>query len=471
MGFTHCTGHSADELRAYHPHAILAEVESQRDGEQEHGVLRDAFGDEAVCTQLLDAIERRRTFRMGDGRVRAVPSRRFRELRGAEETLRAVPIRAEQTNSSVVFGTRLVLKLFRRLHTGTNPDLELGRFLTDRAAFPHVAPVAGWIEWERPKAEPVTLAVLHAFVPNEGDAWRYTLDQIEQYLERALVRPERDAPLPLAGSLFDRIVADPPPLVLETIGGYLEQARLLGRRTAELHAALASHPEDPNFSPEPFTTHYQRSLSQSIRNVARRALALLRERSGQLPAAEAADAERLLRCEDRVLHAIRQIVGPPLDAMRIRCHGDLHLGQVLHTGSDFVFIDFEGEPARSLVERRLERSPLRDVAGMLRSFDYASQAAVAARMRARTMGNDEARALAPWARFWRSWVQSAFLRSYLRCAEPAALVPSDRSGQERLLDVLLLEKALYELGYELGHRPEWAGIPIRGVLELLGEPI
>ena len=284
-------------------------------------------------------------------------------------------MRAEQSNTSVLYGERLVLKVFRRLSEGVNPDLEVGRFLTERAGFSHIPAVAGALEYRVGRREPMTLGILQAFVANEGDAWHFTLDQLESYYERALCTEGGGAGF--RGSLLELIEEEPPPPLFE-MGIHLELARLLGQRTAELHLALAHDPEDPDFAPEPFTTLYQRSLYESMRTSATRNLELLRGQIGEVPEPAASEARRLLEREEELLEAFRSIVGSRLGGMRIRVHGDYHLGQVLYTGNDFVIIDFEGEPARPLTERRLKRSPLRDVAGMLRSFDYVAQTALSA---------------------------------------------------------------------------------------------
>jgi maltose alpha-D-glucosyltransferase/alpha-amylase len=303
-------------------------------------------------------------------------------------------------------------------------------------------------------------------VVNEGDAWSYTLDQVEQFFERVL--EPRDAPHELSiarGNPLALVDQELPPLVFE-IGSYLETARVLGQRSAELHRALASDPDDPEFAPEPFSSLYQRSLYQAIRTGAVRALDLLRDRLPHLPEQSNSEARALLERRESLLEAIRTIVGERIGGMRIRCHGDFHLGQLLCTGNDFTIIDFEGEPARSLGERRIKRSPLRDVAGMLRSFDYAAHHPLLGSGE-RVIRDEDVPLLEPWACFWRQWVSSAYLRAYLPGVSEAGLVPGEPEELERLLRALLLDKATYELHYELNNRPDWVRIPIRGILDLL----
>jgi len=313
--------------------------------------------------------------------------------------------------------------------------------------------------------------VVQGFIPNEGDAWRYTVDQVEHYLEEALLRrQDTGAEAAPPAAVFDLIDQEPPAIVRELAGGYLEVARSLGLRVASLHLALGRPTENPDFAPEPLGLLYQRSRYQSLRNLVGQVFRMLRDRQRTLPEEIGADVDRLLRSEGRVLDGCKRIVGRRLSGMCIRCHGDLHLGQVLRTGNDFLITDFEGEPARSLTERRLKRSPLRDVAGMLRSFDYAAHAALES-LRARGVAaRKDPEQLERWTVLWVRWVGSAFLRAYRHDVENSGLLPNTREERQMALAVLLLEKCVYELGYELGSRPTWVGIPLRGILNLLDQP-
>jgi maltose alpha-D-glucosyltransferase/alpha-amylase len=379
-------------------------------------------------------------------------------------------MQAEQSNTSVLYGNTFILKLFRRGTPGVNPDLEIGDFLTQKGAFPHVPAVAGALEYRQDHREPATVAILHSFVPNQGDAWKYTLDTLEHYFELALThRDVQHPPLPQAPltTFADEAV---PTLAQETIGSYLASAQLLGQRTAELHMALASDTTDPRFAPEAFSVLYQRSIYQTMRSHAAQAFPLLRQHLKKLSPAVRADAQRVLELEGDLLKRFQAILGRKIMAMRIRCHGDYHLGQVLYTGKDFVIIDFEGEPARPLSERRIKRSPLRDVAGMLRSFHYASYTALFAEEAEGVYASspEAAAALEAWAGFWYHWVSVVFLRTYREVAGQASFLPRAREELQVLLDAYLLEKAVYELGYEFNNRPDWVRIPLRGILQLLG---
>jgi maltose alpha-D-glucosyltransferase/alpha-amylase len=395
-------------------------------------------------------------------------------LRGGPDAhLSPTVSRVEQSNTSIIYGDRLILKLFRKLQDGPNPDLELGRYLAEEARFTQTAPLAGSLEYQRQRGgATATLGILHGLVPNEGDAWSYTLDELGRFFERALAAPDLTEPVALAAAaLLEAAGQEPPELARDTIDIYLNEARLLGQRTAELHLALAANRADPAFAPEALSTLFQRSIYQSMRSQAAQVFTLLRKQLKRLPEVAQADAQQALNAESRVNACLRAVIGGKLDATRTRIHGDYHLGQVLFTGGDFVIIDFEGEPARGVNERRMKRSPLRDVAGMLRSFHYAASTALAEEVAA-GMAQDAGQGIArleQWASFWRLWVSAAFLGAYLDTAGSASFVPRDREQLRVMLDTLLLNKAIYELGYELNNRPDWVRIPLNGILELVGE--
>jgi maltose alpha-D-glucosyltransferase/alpha-amylase len=380
-------------------------------------------------------------------------------------------MQAEQSNTSVVYGDRLILKIYRRLEEGVNPDVEIGRFLTEQREFANTPPVAGALEYRPRGGAPMTLGLLQGYVANQGDAWSMTLDTLGRYFERVLTEqmsPPPDAPRDSA-TLLELARAGLPELVCQQLGTYAERARLLGRRTAELHLALADAGQDSAFAPEPFTPFYQRSLYQSMRGQAARAMELLRKSIARLPEETRADARRVLEREPQIAARFRAVIERKIGGLRTRYHGDYHLGQVLFTGKDFVIIDFEGEPARPLSERRLKRSPLRDVAGMLRSFSYAAYTALLELSSGAQIRPEDRAAAECWANHWSRWVSVAFLGAYLETAGQAAFLPRDPAELALLLDAFTLDKALYELAYELNNRPDWLCAPVNGILQLVSE--
>ncbi|HLB71730.1 MAG TPA: maltose alpha-D-glucosyltransferase [Candidatus Methanoperedens sp.] len=457
-------GEQAHVVQEKHPQAVIARLNG-RDGE---GVIYDAMAEKNFGNVLIDAIAHRRFFKGNKDRVHATPTRAFRKYLEQTETFpEPVLLSADHSNTMVVYGDKFVLKFFRRLEEGSNPDLEIGRFLTEKRSFVHVPQIYGALEYSRHNGIPVTLAVLQGYVPNQGNAWSFTQDALTQYFERALsIQIEvKEVPLPHK-PLMELIDAEIPLLARETIGTYIDAVQLLGKRTAELHMALASDPEDPDFAPEAFSELYQRSIYHSMYSLTKDVFQLMRKRITNVPENVRVEAQKVLGLESEILKRFRSVLERRMTAVRIRCHGDYHLGQVLRTGNDFVIIDFEGEPARSLSERRLKRSPFRDVAGMIRSFHYAAYTMLLDKGSIRP---EDIPALDRWADQWYTYVGVIFMKSYLDQSRDAIFIPEDRKEIRVLLSVFLLEKAVYELGYELNNRPDWIIIPLKGILRLLEE--
>ena len=447
---TFASGTHAQDLLENSPHAVVARLEGKR-----NGILVDALAEAPFGSVLLEAIGSNRTFSSSQGKFRATALGNDAAIRGSIP-LSAMIGRAEQSHTSIIFGDKLILKCFRRLEEGENPDLEIGSFLT-RVGFPHSAAVAGAIEFRHSLGrEPITLAILHNFVPNQGDAWTYALKELGEYYKtlRAARASQPDLPL---GHLLDLAKKGTPGPACDYLGrDAMRSALILGERTAELHLALAKG-RDPAFAPEPFSAQVQQALHQSLSDLHGRVFALLRSRFVDLPESVQEEARGVLERSDVISGRLERILQSPLTSQRNRCHGDYHLGQVLYTGQDFVIIDFEGEPARPLAERRRKASPLRDVAGMIRSFHYAAHCGLP----------PDIPALQPWAEFWYSWISGQFLCAYLATAGYGTVAPASRQELQLLLDTFLLEKAMYELNYELNHRPDWVRIPLRGIGHLL----
>ena len=408
------------------------------------GVMADAFADEAFCRAVVEAIGANRELPCVHGKLRFVPTRSFAALAG--DGVAKLPVSRPQLQSSntvVTLGERLFLKGYRQLRPGINPEFEVGRFLTEVARFANCVPVAGAIEYAAPDGAITTLALLQAYVPNQGDGWSYTQAYLERHFETQLAAPE-----------------GPP---ADVHGAFLSLMHTLGTRTAELHLALARRTGDPAFDPEPMTESDLADWKQRVRNDALAALALLEQHLVQFHAPEIKDARTLLDERQRLLASVDACAMPASSAVKTRYHGDYHLGQVLIRSNDFVIVDFEGEPARSLPDRRMKHSPLRDVAGMLRSFDYARSNAL---QRAAQAGLDRGK-FEPLARAWEEHVRGTFLRAYQETTRGGGLFASFEQVRG-LLALFELEKALYELRYEINSRPAWVGIPLRGILSLAG---
>ncbi|MDQ3937423.1 MAG: maltose alpha-D-glucosyltransferase [Chloroflexota bacterium] len=432
-------------------------------------LLYDALYEPFFGRMLLDVIGARKRLGGRRGQVTATPTRAYRRLRGPrQDELQVTASRAEQSNTSVTFGDRLILKLFRRLEPGINPDLEIGQALTE-LGFEHTPAVAGWLAYRTGRDEPSALGIVQEYVPNQGDTWELTLDSLSAYYERAATIEERPEAGPTTiTALLESTRLDPPQLAREMIASYLDSAWLLGKRTADLHRALASLRDDPAFVPEPISELSQRAVLQSVRNQAADAFGLLERRLGELPPDVSAQARMALRVAPQLNARLRAIVERRTRASRIRVHGDFHAGQVLWTGKDFVFIDFEGEPGRAMSERRHKRSALSDVAGMLRSFHYAAFGTLLNPRLGGTVRPEDVERLEPWARYWYLWVAATYLQGYIDEGRDEPFLPASSEELAGLLELSMVHKALYELSYELNSRPEWVSIPLRGLLELVG---
>jgi maltose alpha-D-glucosyltransferase / alpha-amylase len=461
-------GDKAADLRARFPDRAIADVDLASRGNTEDGLIHDAALDPAFCNAMLEAIMRRRHLRTAAAEVSGSTTGAMRAIARPDGEL-AEPhvLKAEQSNTSIVFGERMIMKLYRKLEAGVNPELEMSRFLTERAHFEHTPQLAGWLQYEQRRTEPRTLAVLQGFVPNQGDAWEFTRSELRRFFERAATRPE--SPPAATAPLLDLLDEEgPDPEAAHLIGAYLNAARLMGERVAGMHAALCADPDDPQFAPEPCTPLYQRSTYQSMRNHLGHTMRLLQTRMASLPAEVIPLTQKLSGWQPEIEACFEAYLKQRVSVVRIRTHGDLHLGQILNTGKDFAIIDFEGEPARSLAERRRKRCALRDVAGMLRSFDYAAHSMMFELVDTGILAERSPEAFEPWASLWCEWVSWAFLTGYLGSANGHNLVPQDRDELRVLLDAFVLEKAIYEVGYELNNRPGWIRIPVEGVARIIG---
>ncbi len=388
---------------------------------------------------------------------------------------------AEQSNTSILYGDRLILKFFRRIQPGENPDVEIGRFLTESAHFPSVAPFYGEISITPVNGEKTTVAMMQGLVANQGDGWEWYLQQLAEFYGRVAelpAPPNSPAPSFLAEHT-------PIPGALELARPSIEAAGLLGRRTAEMHLALSSNAERDAFAQEPFTKEYLQRDAGRIERQISSTLEALKSQISTLDDSTSDAAGLLLSRRRELLSRIRSVASLEPSGQCIRIHGDYHLGQTLHIGDtllngdgsdsqhdpgagDFILLDFEGEPARPLEERRQKQSPIRDVAGMIRSFSYVANAGLdrfLATYPEPAHGTPLDR-LAAWAQLWQNCASAEFLAAYCETISiREGLIPSPKDAQT-LLNAYLLEKALYELLYELNNRPAWLRIPIAGILSL-----
>ena len=446
---------------------VIARVAVTKTGQ--NGVLYEAIADKNFCATLLKMISVSGGADGKRGKLEASHTTELEKILAENPSPEPNVGKAEQSNSSIIFGDKLMLKFFRRMESGVNPDLEISRFLSAHN-FTHTPALAGSLEYRVGKNDLSTIGMLTSFVPKARDAWEYTLDTLGKFYERTAALPaERRHPKLPSANIVKLAASEIPPDAISIIDTYAESARLLGQRTAEMHLALAADPDDKTFAPEPFTPHAQRGLFQAIRNLTRQNFQLLAKQINSLAPEVKAQAQQVLALEPEIIKRLRGVYQRHIDCDRIRHHGDFHLGQVLYTGKDFLIIDFEGEPAVALSERRIKRSPLRDVAGMVRSFNYVANAALLKQMERGTIADGQLPLTISWAQFWSRWVAAIYFHAYVRAADAARFMPSNETDLQVMMDAYLLRKAIYELGYELNNRPDWLRIPLQGILELVGE--
>lgn len=453
-------GEDASRISQEMPRAVLTRLAADETESQKPGLLYDAMWDPSVMHRMLRRIGEETHFAGEAGTLRASSTTAYVRMAPSQGRSASRVLSGEQSNTSVVVGEQAILKLYRRVQSGMNPDWEIGRYLTSRG-FPYSPPVGGALEYVK-AGETTTVVLLQAFVHNEGDVWAATLKELDNFLTRVRARHvDGGSDAGRECSVWDLAQSTITKEDRHLIGPALDVAASLGERTAALHVTLGEARHDPDFTPEPLTPEYLQARHQSMIQLWKQVLRLLRQRSLQ-GASILREGVELPAQESRVLGVFQTLLEIQEGGQRIRCHGDYHLGQVLWTGSNYVITDFEGEPARPLQERRLKHSPLYDVAGMLRSFDYAAWTALA-----HWESKAQRRELEPWTTYWSRWVRAHFLRVYMSHVQDAPFWPASPKDAAKLLTVHQLEKAVYELSYELNNRPEWMAIPLKGINEIV----
>lgn len=458
---------SADENGAPAPIRLIAEI--QCPGQDAADTLCEATLETSIGRGLWDVMVRRRRLKGAHGELVGWSIAAMAEAGGSPPEIRAVTVGPEPRDPHVVFNEKYIFKLFRRLEAGVNPDFEISRFLSrESIRFANVLPIAGTVDYRRKSDEPTTIGILHEYVPNAIPAWQFAQDSLGRFFEQVMAHPTDARPTAPANAhhrVWDLASGDAPQLAKDFLGAILEWSALLGRRTGELHAALASDKADPNFAPEPFSQFHQRSLYQSARKLTLQTLQELRRTAKSLPEDAHALARETLDRERELIEKFRAVVGPKIVAQRIRCHGDYHLGHVLYTGKDFLIVDFQGEPSLPLSARRIKHSPIDDVAGMLHSFQYAAVHALLQLPKRGVLSPDAVREWQDAADFWSLWNGSAFLRAYSTTEAPE-LLPATREQWDLLLQFHLLEEAVYDLRDALAGAPDQISLSLARLLAL-----
>ncbi len=458
------TGDQEKNLREQQTNSVIARAVING----ENGILYDALYNEEFRQELLSLMARRRTVKQDSGELVGISDREISGRIRKKGDLTSKILGAEQSNTSIIYDNEFFLKVYRKLDRALNPDVEVVQMLTEKLGFTNTPRYMGSIELREERGAPMVLVMLQDLVPNQGDAWTYMLDSLHRYYDRLQAEFDHPAPTNIAGTLMD-------PLPFEKIskqaqlqmgGAHIERIELLGKRTAEMHLALRSAIDHPDFVPEEYSLHYQRSLYSSLTSLVRSNFDLLKKHIPSLPVNVRKEAEEVLKMRSDVLIKFKDIFKHKIDTLKIRTHGDFHLGQVLFDGKDFFIIDFEGEPARSFSERRLKRSALRDVAGMIRSLHYAAYSAL---FKQNTVRKEDTRYLETMAEQWFHYASGFYMHAYLAETTGADILPSKKEDLQILMDTFLLEKAIYELGYELNNRPDWVLIPIRGIKHIMSK--
>jgi len=435
------TKFKADE---HDPARTLAAV---RRGSRE-GTLFDVAADPDFITQLLHNVIQSRTIETGGKRLEFRPTVKFQAL-GLAEIKDIRPISGEQSNSSALVGGDYVVKVFRRAQDGLNPEIEIGRFLTDEVEFANAPALYGSVELIDGDTRNA-IAVVQAFVENQGDTWAVTNGYLDRFVEA------------------QRLLAPDGPAAGNEQAAYLLRVQQIGKQVAKLHLALASRADIADFAPEPITRGDVATWVEHLTSQAKAVFGELRRRRGELKEADRDLVTSLLQFEADFGDRLSRLLPDDVDAMKIRHHGDLHLGQMLWVKDDVYILDFEGEPSRSIAERRRKAPAARDMAGVIRSIDYSATAALERAMR---LNPDDRSQLAAALDGWREQSTQALWEAYRVNMPDSRLWPGDDRQSERLLDFFLLEKAIAEVGYELANRPDWLLVPLKGTLRILaGQP-
>jgi maltose alpha-D-glucosyltransferase/alpha-amylase len=451
---------SQSAIGALSPSAVIAEVEWEGDV----AFLLDAIYRPDFRAALFRTIQMERKSQNEKAKMVGEAGKLLQS--SALSNLTSKVLNAEQSNTAIIYNDAYFLKIFRKLEYGINPDLELVRFLSEQTTFDNSPRYGGSILLHESEKEPLTLCMMQNMIVNKGDAWSTTLEQLEGYYSRVLYADPTIVPelVHKAQLYFEDIPADVANLIGRTT---YERVVQLGQRTADMHIALASDRTQADFAPTKIDESVQQYLGKAQYQLAKNQLTALEKQLPHLIEAQQIEASELLAKKEQLLSAFQDFQTAPIDAEQTRVHGDYHLGQVLDDGEDYYIIDFEGEPMRSIEERRELNSPFKDVAGMVRSLHYAAYGELY--LHPDKYPQIEALNVEAWAAQWFHYMSQVYLTAYFDRTEGQAFIPKSKEALEQLLRVFILEKAIYEVGYEMNSRPDWLKIPLRGVLyELVG---
>lgn len=462
MPLSIATGEGSMDIRYNHPEAFISQVAI----DSREGILYDGSFNKSVRDEFMRVIVQRNKIKSKDGELMGVPAKKISSRISRKDLpMPSKVLAAEQSNTSLLYDNRFFFKMYRSPEEGNNPELDIIKALSEKTHFKNFPTYTGSLEYHRRDSDNVSLGLLVDFIPNQGNAWDFAQNAIESYFDRIMERREE------LMEKYSEKTTD----ILDSISNeieselfapfFIEMISLLGKRTAEMHLALASIKGDKNFTEDPFSLLYQKSLYQSFRTLIKRTTNQMKASRSKLEEEQRKLVDDILKNENLLLQTIKQTLEKKkIHTTKTRIHGDYHLGQVLFTGKDFIIIDFEGEPTRSLTARSLKYCPFKDVAGMLRSFHYAIY-----------MGELEYTSkipeakdfLEPWLEVWYMKIRDTFMDGYLETAGQASFIPEEERQLSDLLSVYTIEKAVYETDYELNNRPDWLHIPLNGLTKIL----
>lgn len=442
-----------------HPNTVISKLDLQ--GKQ--GVLIDAVYDPRFRNFLFNSMAKKVKVKNEYGELHFQSGSKTNLTTKLEE-VDSIVLKADQSNTSFIYNDEYFFKFYRKIEKEINPDLEIVRFLSEKTDFQNSPKYAGGIELQLSDEGSIVFGLLQEMVENRGEAWSMTLDSLGRYYEDIITSTEKDEKPPKINTKEAIFFDEVPERMQELIGSIFYQRVIkLGERTAEMHLALASRNDDPAFAPANFDYNYQRSIFSSMRKLVKDRLKLLSQKIDTVPENAKEIAQEILDREEEIISCFSRIHENKIQGIKTRIHGDYHLGQVLFTGKDFIIIDYEGEPGFSFSERRLKKNPFKDVAGMIRSYHYAAYGKIFLNENFKDKYQQQ---LEPWAEQWFQYVKKFYLAGYLKRMGLDLYLSKDN---KTLLEVYTLEKAIYELGYELNSRPDWVIIPLRGIKFLVDQ--
>jgi maltose alpha-D-glucosyltransferase/alpha-amylase len=465
LHIAYASGAFAEQLINNCPSSVICDIEAG----QERGILYDALYGNALRQLLFARIANNQKLSIDNSEITFSGNKILKKYLSDNKEVKSKILSAEQSNSSVIFDNKYFLKIYRKVDKAINPDLEVTRALSEKVHFEYIPKFLGAIEWKFPNGSYV-LGMMQEMIPENVDGWSYVLDRLHNFNEMVASSSGSIKIQKAEGSLTCPLKYEMIPEEIKKLidASVAERIRLLGVRTGEMHIALASMNDMKEFKPEPFSLHYQRSLFFSIQSLVRRTFQNHRSNIKRLPNDLYQEGEEILEMQDKIIERLKLVYSHKLDAVKTRIHGDYHLGQILFTGKDLVILDFEGEPSASYSERRLKRSPLRDVAGMIRSLHYASYSSMFLNTRLR---KEDLATVLPFVEQWYHYMSGFFMHAYLETVGNHNFIPSDKNDLEIILQTFLIEKSIYELNYELNNRPDWVVIPIRGIKAVMSKSI